>query len=58
MMHVALAQGIAGEEEFVNMMNSMAKKLVYRIQIFQILQDCLMKIIIPQRKILQRCQFT
>ena len=26
MMHVALAQGIAGtEEEFVNMMNSMAK---------------------------------
>ena len=56
---VALAQGIAGtEEEFVNMMNSMAKKLVCQILNFQILQDYLMKIIIRLRKILQRCQFT
>ena len=55
---VALAQGIAGtEEEFVNMMNSMAKKLGYTKQNFQILLDCMTKIITQLQRILLICQF-
>ena len=55
---VALAQGIAGtEEEFVNMMNSMAKKLGHTKQNFQILLDCMTKIITQLQRILLICQF-
>ena len=55
---VALGQGIAGtEEEFVNMMNSMAKKINCTKQNFQILLDCMTKIITQLQRILLICQF-
>ena len=55
---IALAEGIAGtEEEFVNMMNNMAEKLVCPILDLQTHQVFTMVIIILQLKILLKCQF-
>ena len=55
---IALAQGIAGtEEEFVNMMNVMAKRIGLSNTNFQIHQVFMMVIIILQLKILLKCQF-